>query len=68
MAVFRKSEPKKVASTPPPVVRVPPKPKRPKVDPAEKRKVEREELAEKMRASDLTVDEKRAMVREFNEK
>lgn len=50
-------------------VEKPEKPKKPKVDlVAKKRKAEREELAIKMRASDLTVDEKRAMVREFNEK
>ena len=36
-----------------------------KLEPEEERKDEREELAVKLRASDLTVDEKRACVRRF---
>jgi len=36
-----------------------------KQEPEEERKREREELAVKLRASDLTVDEKRARVRKF---
>ena len=36
-----------------------------KPEPEEERKREREELAVKLRASDLTVDEKRARVRKF---